>query len=82
MIVVIVGDIFNVLCDICGKSVMLLISIENIFVIGWFISESGEYVEFVIWDVVFWEEEISEEKILKLYVCNGEFKYNSVLIFG
>lgn len=79
---VIVGDTSNVLRDTCGKSVTPSTSTENTFAIGRSISESGEYAEFVIRDVAFWEEEISEEKISKLHVCNGEFKHNSVSIPG
>lgn len=70
---VIVGDTSNVLRDTCGKSVTPSTNTDNTFTIGRSINESSEYAECVIRDVAVWEEEIAEEKMAKLHVCNGEF---------
>ena len=71
---VIVGDTANVLRDTCGQIVTPSTDVDTSFTIGRPNSESGNYAKCVIRDVAVWEEEITEEKMSKLHVCNGELR--------
>lgn len=70
---VIVGDTATVLCDTCGQVVTPSTDVDTSFTIGRPNSKSGEYAQCVIRDVAVWEEEITEQRMSKLHVCNGEF---------
>ncbi|KAL9957163.1 hypothetical protein ACROYT_G038767 [Oculina patagonica] len=67
---VIVGDTATVLCDTCGQVVTPSTDVDTSFTIGRPNSKSGEYAHCVIRDVAVWEEEITEQRMSKLHVCN------------
>ena len=69
---VIVGDAASVLRDTCGQAVTPSADVDTSFTIGRPNNKSEEYAQCVIRDVAVWQEEISEEKMSKLHVCNGE----------
>lgn len=74
LIVIVYNDFVSVLYDLIGKivMVMLLVNYFVLFMIGCMGDKGDVYVKVVIRDVVVWEEEIIEKKMLNLYVCNGE----------
>lgn len=71
---VIVGYTASVLRDPNGRTVTPTAVTHTSVTIGKPNSENAKYAEAAIRDVAFWDEEITEERMTKLHVCDGEFK--------
>lgn len=71
---VIVGYTASVLRDPNGRTVTPTAVTHTSVTIGKPNSENAKYAEAAIRDVTFWDEEITEDRMTKLHVCDGEFK--------
>lgn len=73
LIAVIAGDASDVLRDPNGKTVTPPAVLHTTVTIGRPNNETAKYAQGAIRDFALWEEEISEERMSKLHVSNGEF---------
>ena len=66
-------DSANLLRDPTGKIVTPLTDHDTLLTIGRSSDKGDAYAKAVIRDVAVWEEEITQEKMSQLHVCNGEY---------